>query len=473
MVEIVKEPYDWQGTAATSSSQYHNTVILERYLVEWENYWRYLVSVQYPPNALDCARMPVLVGKNSCIHPGWFSVLAFYTLTHSQFPFAVSTVYVPYLSDVAYQQNAFITITSPNKTASQVDCPTYNHSDVHGKGSDTWQCAFLAPTSCPLPLRVTACKHSSCILEQNTGFSLFLDRAAPSGQVLNATDMDSYGKAPVTEQQRNLSEHTAAPPFLFALPHNLSYARTYYNSTQRCMYSHADATSSAFIYGFLLRKSAFYRSRVAKIVHQFRAASVPHFNASFPCVAVHLRRGDRIMRVPQGVNFTEYCYNTTHGLQCDGGHCDPDAGCGENPLQPPFAAITLQHVLDKVPLLVGPGKRNVFVASDDGEWVERQIALVKAADPRWNIYTLSQPKQPAKGSGKKDGTIKDNDPYLGNDEPYAGYFYMRSHAGTASGTYLFASMELATQCEAFIGHMGCGGTMLHYQYMCMQHAGRR
>lgn len=293
--KVIKEPYDWQG--GVLASQNHNTVVLERYLIEWENYWRYLVSVQYPSHALDCARMPVLVGKNSCIHPGWFSVLSFYTFTHSQFPFAISTVYVPYLSDVTHQQNAFITISSPNKTVFQADCPAYNHSDINGKGSDTWQCAFLSPTSCPLPLRVTSCKHSSCILEQNTGFSLYLNQAAPSGEVLNATDIDSYGKAPVTEEQRSHSHHTAAPPFLFTLPHNLTYAQAYFKSTQHCMYSHSDATSSAFIYGFLLRKSAFYRSRVAKIVHQFRAASVPHFNSSFPCVAVHLRRGDRIMRV--------------------------------------------------------------------------------------------------------------------------------------------------------------------------------
>lgn len=218
-------------------------------------------------------------------------------MTHAQFPFAVSTVYVPYLSDVTHQQNAFITIASPNKTSSQSDCPAFNHSDVHGKGSDTWQCAFLSPTTCPLPLRVTACKHSSCILEQNTGFSLFLDRADPSGQVLNASDLESHGKLPATPEQRNHSQHTTAPPFLFALPHNLSYVKSHFNATRQCLYSHADATSSAFIYGFLLRKSAFYRSRVAKIVHQFRAASVPHFNASFPCVAVHLRRGDRVMRV--------------------------------------------------------------------------------------------------------------------------------------------------------------------------------
>ena len=48
------------------------------------------------------------------------------------------------------------------------------------------------------------------------------------------------------------------------------------------------------------------------------------------------------------MNFEEYCYNATHDIPCVNGHCDPDAGCGEDPRQPPFAAITLKHVLDKV-----------------------------------------------------------------------------------------------------------------------------
>jgi hypothetical protein len=63
--------------------------------------------------------------------------------------------------------------------------------------------------------------------------------------------------------------------------------------------------------------------------------------------------------------------------------------------------------------------------------------------------------------------------YHRGDEPIPGYHFMRSEGGTESGTFLFASMELATQCEGFVGHLGSGGTMMFHQYMCLHHAGLR
>ena len=59
------------------------------------------------------------------------------------------------------------------------------------------------------------------------------------------------------------------------------------------------------------------------------------------------------------------------------------------------------------------------------------------------------------------------------DEPIPGYHFIRAEGGTESGTFLFASMELATQCEGFVGHLGSGGTMMFHQYMCLSHAGLR
>ena len=97
---------------------------------------------------------------------------------------------------------------------------------------------------------------------------------------------------------------------------------------------------------------------------------------------------------------------------------------------------------EKVPLLVGPGIRTIFVASDDSPWVEQQIKLVERTDPRWNIVTLPKPTKQQKHSSKNasESHSSSSDPHLGDTEPYAGYFYMRSQGGTASGIYLMASM---------------------------------
>ena len=94
---------------------------------------------------------------------------------------------------------------------------------------------------------------------------------------------------------------------------------------------------------------------------------------------------------------------------------------------------------------MGPGVRTIFVASDDSQWVEQQIKLVEGTDPMWNIVTLSAPKPPKhlkhgriNGSESRSGS---KDPVFDlGDEPYDGYYYMRSQGGTASGTYLMASM---------------------------------
>ena len=232
------------------------------------------------------------------------------------------------------------------------------------------------------------------------------------------------------------------------------------------------SSEMAFSYAFLLRKSFFYRSRVAKILHAFRnpPPGEKRLKASASCVAVHLRRGDRVLGLPKDINYTEYCYNSSHNLLCNGRMCDPDSGCSAtNPLQPPFAAITLRHVLDKIPLVVGDDVKNVFVASDDVSWVEQQIQEVRAMDPSWNIFFL-----PAPNNNNNNSNSSNNSNSLDTFKTLkAKYFYMRSHGGTESGTNLMASMEIATQCEGFIGHMGCGGTSLHYEYMCIQHAGTR
>lgn len=470
---VGKEPYDWQNPTSNKL-----IVILDRYLPHWERHWRHLTSVHFPPSKEVCARMPILVGRSPCIHPGWFSVGSFYSSTSASYPFAVSTAYVPYLDDVTHQQNAFISL---NKSRLRSECPLFNRS----ANIDTWQCAFLPTTNCSLPKYVTDCRNSTCVLDVSTGFQLLLDRAAEEGHLVPPSSLRDFVSTPQTALQQEYAADLTAPPFFFSLPANLSYVKDQFKKTKSCWLSHADSTFATYMFGFLFRMNSFYRSRVAKIVHQFREAHSPYFDSSTRCVAVHLRRGDRVMRVPEGINYTAYCYNATNNLPCTdapGGECDTDAGCGTDPSQPPFIAITLSHVLDKVSLLVGsPSKGNepqpvIYVASDDSDWVEREIARVgresPPATPRWKIVTLRAPKLP-RHSSNNSKEAADTDPFLGDQEPYPGYFYMRSQAGTESGTYLFASMELATQCEAFIGHMGCGGTMLHYQYMCMQHAGKK
>jgi hypothetical protein len=306
-----------------------------------------------------------------------------------------------------------------------------------------------------MPKYITDCNNNTCNNEQNDGFSLYMDKADYTGQKMRPEMISSSGKVPIwdttTASQPPIS--TGMPSAHAVLPYNRTYVLD--NHNKRDILNIIDLTSAAFIHKFLLRQNAFYRSKVAQIIHKFRVSSSPHLNSSASCVAVQLRKGDRA--IPAHLDPEEYCYNASHKLPCDGGYCNPDMGCSEDG-GVPFAAVNLSHVVDKVPLLVGPLVKNLVVFSDDPYWLQLQIATMKTLSPSWNIYTLPAPR-PEEDLPQQAG------------EPTKGYHYMRSEGGTESGSFLFASIELASQCNAFIGHLGSGTTMMYHQYMCTRHAG--
>jgi len=425
--QVTKEPFSWQNESA-------NEIVLTRCSTSWEPYFRYLSIIHFP-NSGTCSNTSLLVGRSSCVHPGWFSVLSFYRVSSSSHPYSIHTTYFPFLTDRKTHSNAWI---------SDSDCP----SSI----TNRWNCAFLPTTNCTLPSHITNCDNNTCLHEQNEGFSLHLDKADISGKKIDKTELGKYGKVPLPGSNISQGSTSLASPYV-ALPYNRSYVLAHYK--KRDVLNTIDLTTVVYMHRFLLRQSAFYRSKIAEIIHKFRESSSPHLDATASCVAVQLRRGDRA--IPAHLDPEEYCYNATHKLPCDGGYCNPDLGCNENG-GVPFAAINLSHVVEKVPMLVGPLVKNLLVFSDDPHWLQLQIAAMKKISPSWNIYTLPAPKP------------KEEEPKH-THEPSAGYHYMRSEGGTESGTFLFASIELASQCDAFIGHLGSGSTMMYHHYMCMNHAG--
>jgi hypothetical protein len=424
----VKETYPWQKHAKVE-------FVLERCREDWENYFRYLAAVHYPSKE-GCSNSSMLVGRSACEHPGWFSVLSFYKITSGGHPYSIQAIYYPELVDRQHQTNTWI---------SKKDCPA--------EVTNRWTCSFLPTTNCTLPKYVTKCNKNECNNEQNDGFSLILDRADPSGAKVPQDKLSSAGRDAPPHFPHHLANAQSVPYFYVSAPANHSYIATY--SRSRDVLNLIDATTAVYIHQFLVRRSFFYRTRIAEMISTFRASTSPYFNATSSCVAVQLRRGDRA--IPAHVDPMEWCYNASHKLPCDGGYCNPDLGCSENG-GIPFSAINLSHVVEKVPILVGNHVKNIVVASDDPDWLKIQIAIMKKKAPEWNFYTLPAPKSAQVEAGS---------------EPLPGYNYMRARGGTESGTFLFASIELASQCEGFMGHMGSGSTMMYHQSMCVAHAGLR
>jgi hypothetical protein len=85
--------------------------------------------------------------------------------------------------------------------------------------------------------------------------------------------------------------------------------------------------------------------------------------------------------------------------------------------------------------------KNVFVLTDAAEWLQNERK--KIVDKEWKIYSISS-------HGEKD---RRHD----------------SDEATLHGVEYHASLRVAQQCQAFVGHWGSGVTHQVYQAMCFQH----
>jgi hypothetical protein len=188
-----------------------------------------------------------------------------------------------------------------------------------------------------------------------------------------------------------------------------------------------------FISNFLIRYSAFYRNKIRTTIAQVREEQ--NFAPGERCMAAQVRRGDR---APEGVDMRTYCQSKDAGA---------DFGCQGVP----YASVTLHHILESAAKIVDPSVRTIVVSTDDEEWLEEEKIKVKETHADWKIVNVAAPK-------------------LGSSNKNANYDFMRFGAGTSSGVLLYGSIELSRQCEGFVGHFGCGGTMMFYKAMCARHS---
>jgi hypothetical protein len=198
------------------------------------------------------------------------------------------------------------------------------------------------------------------------------------------------------------------------------------------------------IFNFMYRPNSYYRHMVEEHIHEFRHAQEPPFLANMDCTTIHIRRGDRTRA---DKNMTEFCkgMRRVEGNDCvnDKGEkfrCSSveDLGCLR---LNPFGAVSLQEYLTLAYSL--HNVTNAFILTDDGPWVEDQKK--NHIEPGWNVYTI-----PARDDKRSSA----------------------SPQATENGVDFFASMALARQCSAFVGHWGSGVTHLTFHQMCHQHAGK-
>jgi hypothetical protein len=331
-------------------------------------------------------------------------------------PYAINIMYVSYQNNPA-DSTSFV---------SGADCPhTINK----------WECSFLPTSSCPIPDVVANCTAKNCVqkvIGDTRWSTAIFDSASAGGKFVQVESKDwervkALGSKPSQENGvlRSEMELASRAPGL-----GVRYALPY---TDVAFDSQMHYEGDQYVDHFMIRYSAFYRDRIRTAIAKLREEQ--HFEPQERCVAAQVRRGDRVL---PGMDMKEYCKRKDAGA---------DFGCANVP----FASVTLHHILQSAGKLVDPAVRTIVVSTDDEEWLQGEKVIAQKMHPEWKIISLGAPK--TEGFSSK----ADN------------YQYMRHVAGTASGVLLYGSIELSRQCEGFVGHFGCGGTMLFYKAMCSRH----
>jgi len=365
----------------------------------------------------------MLLGTNDVEHPGWGSVSDMYYAAQLDLKQGITAIYVSHKND-PLDNTAFITGS---------DCPhTINK----------WECAFLAPTNCSIPTALTSCTSDNCVTEDiptSFYFSVVFDSCTVDamsyrseskrfGHLLSSND--DY--VPMI-QREPFREAFDEPSMKHVKPYNEEVGQIPINNNVNAFYR------------FLFRQSYLYRSAIHQVLHRFYQSNKLTPKAD-RCVAAHIRRGDRTIQVDGVVvaNMTKYCYDNALNVGAI-----EDLGC----FSTPYASVTLGHVLDSAAKLVPPEVRTLILASDDEAWMVSEIEAMRKARPEWKVYFLEAPK------GEIESTKATEDRY----------HYMRSKAGTASGTFWWGSIELARQCEGFVGHFGSSATVFFHYELCEHH----
>lgn len=369
-----------------------------------------------------------------------------FSAVKKRFSFAVFIFYWPI-------KNAFVT---------ESDCPN---------SVNKWTCAFLPMTNCTTPDVVTQCKDQQCLSQQIKGqmWTVITNNSTSSGQFLSDADAEAAacGKFPFEHnKQMGITSRVDPPHFALALPHDDTVWRIDFPDTFWGLYT----------YLFMARPNAFYRPKMKKLIHEMRVRSTPHFHANTPCIAVHIRRGDRIRA---GIDMLQFCANVTYDKNetntvkrgCvninnpdEFGECpkevNQDLGCKTVP----FEAVRLKHVIAKIPRLVNPPIHDLLVFSDDAIFIHEQAQELAKTSPEWKIHTLKTPDLPPN---------VDMVEYHKNFRVYEkAVGHTRRFAGTESGVLFQTSLRSVQQCSAFIAHFGSGVASLFYHSMCVEHAGR-
>lgn len=308
--------------------------------------------------------------------------------------------------------------------------------------SNKYECLFLPPTNCTTPYALQEFVTSNSRPKSN-----YYSMANEDGLPLERDEFFRLvpSHTPKPSQQSDLP----IPPMnclIYGQHGAFNNTHEYFSYTLR--YNTLDMLIN---YGFFYRLNFFFRSRVAEYVHGFFTSQSKRFPTNGDCIALHIRRGDRIPRgeeIVPGDNARDWCRKhqrlqngscwneDTNEIINDEMYCwhVNDYGCLT---ANPYGGLVVQDFLD-ASRVVDNSTRNVLIVTDASDDILRE--LENATDDR-NIFVVPTP-----------------------------HFHRKK--STENGIAYAAAVELVSQCTSFVGHSESAVTMFMMRLMCATHLGK-
>jgi len=291
---------------------------------------------------------------------------------------------------------------------------------------------------------VKKCHSEDCVPIDDRGY---LSSASAKGVIIKDEELRNK-ISPLPQLKR---DKTVSPAVMYQSKHPDSIITAQTSFTQAR--GGGDVLESHFLYGVVTRFNAHFRGLVQEVINEFRVSRTPMFHPNMSCVAIHVRRDDRAL---PGVDMMEWCRNHTivdsngqmkqTGLWVDGSDLSDgqwmDMGCNK---KLPYGAASLEHFLNASRVLI-PHNRNVFMMTDDPKWLRTEIK-------KYYSQRRAQHQHSADTMHIFTPPIRPN------------------HRG---GTYnssvdFWASISMARQCQAVVGHLGSAAFVVIYNNLCYFH----
>eukprot|EP01041_Mallomonas_annulata_P007525 gene7525-15410_t len=398
---LKSEPYEHDDKIRAN-----NLIELVRYNKTWDPHIKRLTAIQYPSKCSNRA----IVAMSLRFH-AWGSLFYRYWATAS---LDHRALFVPYIYDPYSERTCYL------------------DEDYCINIRNKYECAFLPTTNCTLPRYILV----DTLYENHT--SLYYSNFTHPFQTIHKRHLKKLADEEKMKRNNKLKLMKLRPSELYAYGYRGEYNMTKFYRN-RVAFKYHDIL---FIYGFLFRLNYDFRTRIDFVIKNFLEAhpTFPHKDSG-NCTTIHIRRGDRVGLKNENIKVLCEKYKMYPNSTC----YDPktksftklceiwnNLGCHYGVS---FGLLSLRHYLIAATKI--SSTRNIYIMTDDGDWVQSKIRLFKKD---FNIFVLSGASYPAIRVNSLD-----------------------------NGVRFLASLEMARRCTGLVGHMKSSVSGMLLRIMCNRH----